>query len=243
MGRPRNGEPYLKGGVYHIRFQGDKGGGTSLNTTNQREARRLGEALARKRGATMPSLVRGGEPAAPRPTLSPPTPENGSNGPIVPSSSGDALGDWLGSDSEFEAGTDRARPDSPTAPPSASREVSGYVSPSPTSGLTSEEKSRMHGLLSGIVGRANVLGLGLAVRIFGRVPAEPEPADMELLNRAWQLQLDELLEGKEIKPYMLIIGASVGLGVGMYAGGEPIPPKPKNPGGAAATVTPLHTVP
>lgn len=225
MGRPANGVPYLKGGVYHIRFKGDKDS-TSLDTRNASEAKRKGAQVAANRGMT--TALR--ESAHPKARAVPVT----SAGPPMTTASGltggDALDGWLSSESEFdggqvEPGTDRTHPDSP-----------GFVEPqpytevavsTPSKGLTSDEKSRMHGLLSGIVGRANVLALGLGVRIFGRVPAEPEPADLELLNRAWQLQLEELLEGKEVKPYVLIIAASAGLGVGMWAGGEPIPPKPK----------------
>ncbi len=245
MGRPSNGVPYLKGGVYHIRFQGDKGGGTSLNTTNARQAKQLGENLARKRGATMPSLVKGSDPAPRPPTAAPTVSASGVSGANALAGnadmlSGDALSGWLASDSEVQGS---GAPD-PSGKASASPSSSQTALAPSSSGvsLTADERSRMHGLLSGIVGRANVLALGLGVRIFGRIPAEPEPADMELLNKAWQLQLDELLGDKEIKPYMLIIGASAGLGIGMYMGGEPIPPKPSK-GGAVATVTPLHSVP
>jgi hypothetical protein len=95
-----------------------------------------------------------------------------------------------------------------------------------TASLSSDEKMRLHGLLASVVGRLNVLGVGLGVRIFGRIPAEPEAADMELLNKAWALQLNELFADKEIKPAILIAAASVGLGVGMYVNGED---KPKPP--------------
>ncbi len=238
-GRPRNGVPYLKGGVYHIRFQGDKGTGTSLNTTSEREARRLGEALARKRGATMPSLVARSSPPSPSaPVDAPASQGSDSVSGALPSPSGDALTGWLSSESEF-AGGSAFDPSSAAAP---APEGGVTLSPSEHSaitGLTSAERSRMHGLLSGIVGRANVLALGLGVRIFGRIPAEPEPADMELLNKAWQLQLDELLGDKEIKPYVMILAASAGLGIGMYAGGEPLPPKPKK----GAEQAPLVSVP
>jgi hypothetical protein len=81
--------------------------------------------------------------------------------------------------------------------------------------------------MAGVVGRLNVLGVGLAVHVFGRVPAEPEPADMELLNKAWALQLNEWFSDKEIKPAILIAAASVGLGVGMFVNGTPKPPKVK----------------
>lgn len=249
MGRPSNGVPYLKGGVYHIRFKGDKGGGTSLNTTNARQAKALAEGIARKRGVTMPSLVTGGQPsAAPRPTLmgSPIGGASGAPGADASADTGapvrvgsDALDSWLGSSSEFEGQAGYEPPAGGSGAPATSQEP---LSLSPTSpGLTSDERTKLHGLLSGIVGRANVLALGLGCRVFGRIPAEPEPADLELLNRAWQLQLEELLGDKELKPWMMICGASAGLAIGMYAGGEPLPPKLKK--GQEAPQAPLSSMP
>lgn len=247
MGRPRNNVPYQIKGVYHIRFTGDKTA-TSLNTRSLSEANRNARAVATKRGVTSPEVARESitRPAAPVSTAGQAS-HGAPTSVFAPSvdgaSSGDALSSWLASDSEFTSSPGGEPAPTGSASPGANQgDLWAPPKDSPKAGLTTDERSRMHGLLSGIVGRANVLALGLGVRIFGRIPAEPEPADMELLNKAWQLQLDELLGDKEIKPYVMILAASAGLGIGMYAGGEPLPPKPAK-GQPAATGAPLSSVP
>jgi len=224
MGRPRSNVPYPIKGVYHIRFTGDKAA-TCLNTRNEREANRVAKQLAEKHGKMTPDTARSQVASTVKITSTSPEPS------AIVSDGEDALGGWLGNPSEFEgqAPAPVAQEPKPTTSVAPSWEpVSDLPDlPAPKVGLSDTEKARMHGLLSGIVGRVNVLVLGMGVRVFGRIPAEPEPSDMELLNKAWELQLNELLGNQEIKPYILIIAASAGLGIGMYAGGEPLPPKPK----------------
>src|SRR5947207_13010366 len=126
MGRPSNGIPYLKGGVYHIRFQGDKGTGTSLNTTSARDAQKLAEDLARKRGKTMPSLVKGRAPSATLlPTHSAVTvPVTGASpSQSFAAASGDALDSWLGTDSEFDGQAPQGPEPGASASPGASQEA------------------------------------------------------------------------------------------------------------------------
>lgn len=163
------------------------------------------------------------------------------NGPVV---TGSPLDDWYNGESEFQRTESTgvvapqtsggSVPDaplsavSPSQAPTGLAKVINWEGTPGADGLSSDEKMRLHGLLASVVGRLNVLGVGLGVRVFGRIPAEPEQADMELLNKAWALQLNEMFADKEIKPAILIAAASVGLGVGMYVNGEDKPkPPPK----------------
>lgn len=246
MGRPTNGVPYLKGGVYHIRFKGDKDA-TSLDTKSENVARQRAKSVVRARGESGPPR----RPAVSKPDVSP------SEGPSSPIVGGggyrpsvgidtDPLADWVANASDFD-GMDGAGDVTPNLPGSGGGER--VQDPQPTGGgtalkpweadagkkgLTSEEKERMHSLLAGVVGRANVLAVGFAVRIFGRIPAEPTSDDTALLEKAWALQLNEWLADKEIKPAILIAAASAGLGIGMYVQGEPKPKKEVAPDGSQA---------
>lgn len=172
--------------------------------------------------------------------------------PVGPTTGGsDALGDWYAGDSSFEGNNDeisnregsgrilggspepKSEPtsDSPAVLPVSSGNTTGALQSSglsweqPKPGLTTAEKEKLHSLMAGVVVRVNVLLLGLGVNIFGRIPAEPAPEDTALLEKAWQLQLNEWFANTEISPKILIVAASAGLGIGMYVQGEKKPPK------------------
>lgn len=262
MGRPTNGVPYLKGGVYHIRFKGDKDA-TSLETKSESVAKQRAKSISRARGETGPSS----RSALATPIVSSPEKPavvmSGGGGPPAGALTTDPLADWQSGESVFD-GSDVAggRANGNGASHSTDLAGSGSGESSQNSddrggwvrglspakpwelepgkkGLSLEEKERMHGLLAGVVGRVNILAVGLGVRIFGRIPAEPEPADTELLNKAWEMQLADLLANKELTPAIMICAASVGLGVGMWANGEAKPKKEKEPDGSQAHTAPL----
>lgn len=240
MGRPSNGKPYLKNGTYHVRFKGDKGPDTAtdLGTKSLSVAASRVKEVVRMR-------ERNGQPSNP-PAISTIQPVPGSdsgNKPVSTDSQG-PLDDWYKGDSVFTPTESRGFADLPTKPTfEDASPVFGPALPTPSlpnngtlakidweatpgvAGLSADEKLRLHGLLGSVVGRVNVLAIGMGVRIFGRIPAEPEEADLELLNKAWEMQLKEWLADTEIKPAVLIAAASIGLGVSMYANGEPKPPK------------------
>lgn len=249
MGRPANNVPYLIKGTYHIRFQGVKTP-FSLSTTNAQEAEKRAIALRRKRGVAAPvakpTKRKETAPQATKSAAKPPATQGApSSVPPGPSGEPSLLDDWASTESEFDgAETDEtgsgafvgddsfSSEGSPDLLPPSIGDTSGPTSAvpweesKPNSLLTTEEKSRVHGLLAGLVGRINILAVGYAVKVFGhRTPAEPDEKDTALLDKAWSLQLEEWLGDTEIEPKVLILAASAGLGLGMYLGGEPLPPK------------------
>lgn len=101
----------------------------------------------------------------------------------------------------------------------------GSVSTEAGSGLHLSEidKQRFHGLMSGIVTRLNVVIVGGTIKIFGRQPAEPDDADIKFLEKAWEAQLSQWFETDTVPPWVLILSASLAMGVGMYFGGTALP--------------------
>jgi hypothetical protein len=67
--------------------------------------------------------------------------------------------------------------------------------------------------------------------MLGRIPAQNEDEESEeLLREGWGLQLDEVFVQHPPAPWMVIAAGSIGIGVGMYMDGTPIPKeKPKPP--------------
>lgn len=217
---------------------------TDLGTNNSRvAATRFAEVLRLRNGRPKP--VQGNKDSVVR---IPDVPGTGIVQDSTEDSTEDALRDWYGGESEFDkveqTGSGWVADGAPKATDGASSTDGGNWSASLApnenvsgpdvqglrslpKGLSTEERERMHGLLASVVGRVNVLAVGMAVHVFGRVPAEPDPKDTELLDKAWALQLSEWFANKEIKPYVLILGASLGLGIGMFAEGTPKPKKVK----------------
>lgn len=246
MGRPTNGIPYLKGGIYHIRFSGEKNA-ISLDTKSASIAQTRARSVIRARGeAPAKSTPREASPVDVRSDLgSGKLAIVGGGGPPAGAGTSDPLSDWQSGDSVFDvdgggeggatnsSGSGEGKP-MPTGDPVQPVQALKPWEAEKRGGLSLEDKERVHGLLAGVVGRVNVLALGFGVRIFGRIPAEPEPADMELLNKAWSLQLNILLENKDLSPALLIAAASAGLGISMYVNGEDKPKKESAPDGSVA---------
>ena len=196
--RVRNGVPYQKMGRWVVRHGKGPEGLTWLAAQNEEQARL---EVANRRAP------------------SPPTPL-----PRTPGT--DALDTWLSSrplpDEGDEEPIFRAPMDAPAQPAESLIPAS---LPMPT--ITADERVQFHGMLAGIVSRANVLVLGAGVKMFGRQPEEPSEKDTELLDKAWSMQLQIWFADTTVAPWVLICAASASLGIGMWAGGTPIPKKGK----------------
>lgn len=200
--RVRNGVPYQKMGRWVVRHGRGPEGLTWLAAQNEEQARL---EVAQRR--------------APAPATPPPrTPGT------------DALDAWLSTrpavleDSDEEPVFTAPRPP-PPATPALEPIIALENLPAPT--ITSEERVQFHGMLAGIVSRANVLVLGAGVKMFGRQPEEPSEKDTELLDKAWSMQLQIWFADTTVAPWVLIAAASASLGLGMWAGGTPLPQKGK----------------
>lgn len=91
--------------------------------------------------------------------------------------------------------------------------------------------------LKGMVTQVNVVAAGMAVKLFGRNPAEPDEAEIAMLKEAWEAYIDELFGKVEVQPWVLLLIGNVMIGMSMYANGEPIPkkkPQPQVPGAEVA---------
>ena len=93
-------------------------------------------------------------------------------------------------------------------------------------GLTDEQRDKLKSSMGTMAAQANIMLLGLGVRIFGkRQPEMPEDKDTELLGMAWGMQIEEWFGSQKIEPWVLIAGSSAVLGVGMFFNGDPLPGK------------------
>jgi hypothetical protein len=142
--------------------------------------------------------------------------------PIPRTPGTDAIDTWLSTrplpeESDESVFTPSGRVETPVK---LSESISLDSLPAPK--LNSDDRIQFHGMLAGIVSRANVLVIGASVKMFGRQPEEPSEKDTELLDRAWAMQLEIWFADTSIPPWVLICAASGSLGIGMWAGGTPI---------------------
>lgn len=202
--RVRNGVPYQKMGRWVVRHGKGPEGLTWLAAQNEEQARL--EVASRRAPAPVTPLPR--------------TPGT------------DALDTWLSSrpavmdepDDEPVFTAPRPSPVA-TSPPEPAQSIALDSLPAPT--ITRDERIAFHGMLAGIVSRANILVLGAGVKMFGRQPEEPSEKDTELLDKAWAMQLQIWFADTTVAPWVLIAAASASLGLGMWAGGTPLPQKGK----------------
>lgn len=197
--RVRNGVPYQKMGRWVVRHGKGPEGLTWLAAQNEEQARL---EVAQRR--------------APAPTA-----------PLPRTPGTDALDTWLQSRPTIEESEDEPiflPPQTAGVTPSVQPAIPDSL-PAPT--ITSDERIAFHGMLAGIVSRANVLVLGAGVKMFGRQPEEPSERDTELLDKAWSMQLQIWFADTTVAPWVLICAASASLGIGMWAGGTPLPQKGK----------------
>lgn len=215
MARPKDGVPYLRWKKWVVRDPELR----VLSAKTEKAA--FAEAAATKPRVRKPGI---------RVTENPVRPPGSE-----PGNAGTPLDAWLGSlpsEEEQSAGFDQDDGSSFSEPsytpenplkleytPNEKPPVPGELT------ISKAERDQFHNLLSGIVTRANVITLGYSIKLFGRQPAEPSPADTALLEKAWAAQLSMWFGSTEIAPWVLILAASAGMGLGMWAGGDPLPPK------------------
>jgi hypothetical protein len=122
------------------------------------------------------------------------------------------------SQSSYQAPTQPSLPaTSPVAPSVQSRVAEA---------MPADKRRKVADLLAGVATRLNVVAVAASVKLLGRVPATEEDEDAEAaLKEGWALQLEELFVNHPPAPWMIILGGSAAIGLGMYTNGTPIPKK------------------
>jgi hypothetical protein len=124
------------------------------------------------------------------------------------------------------------------------------VAPKPTRqkpGLTPEQSAKIAAGLKKTVTNVNVIVVGAAVQMFGRVPAPLDDEEVALLQLGWEMYIDEMFSRAKIKPWHLLLAGNVMIAAAMYVGGTPVKklPPPGDPAKQAksfqqpATITPI----
>jgi hypothetical protein len=91
---------------------------------------------------------------------------------------------------------------------------------------TPAEQRELAQMLGSVFSAANKGIVGWSVRMMGRIPDPPTDKEEAVLDKAWAMQVEKWADGRELSPIIVIAGASVGMGIGMYTQGKPIPKKP-----------------
>ncbi len=91
-----------------------------------------------------------------------------------------------------------------------------------------ERNAKLAAGLKGMVTQVNVVVAGMAVKLFGRNPAEPDEAEIQMLREAWAAYIDDMFGKIDVEPWVLLLVGNVMVAMSMYANGEPIV-KPKLP--------------
>lgn len=228
MARKPTFTPKLLGQKWYVYVP--KRGLVNLETTDEKEAYTKAHQFQAEYETATPST-------APKPQAAP----QGS----PPSTAAEMLKAWASSPSTSAASS----PSLPVTPQPqqslfqpatpTSTSVTSTPSLSPTAVkveavMPADKRKKTADLLAKVATRLNVVAVAASVRLLGRIPAKDEDEDAETaLQEGWSLQLEELFVSHPPAPWMIILGGSVAIGVGMYADGTPIPKKPKlaPPGG------------
>lgn len=91
-----------------------------------------------------------------------------------------------------------------------------------------ERNAKLAAGLKGMVTQVNVVVAGMAVKLFGRDPATPDEAEIQMLREAWAAYIDDMFGKIDVEPWVLLLVGNVMVAMSMYANGEPIV-KPKLP--------------
>ncbi len=96
-------------------------------------------------------------------------------------------------------------------------------------GLSPEQNAVLASGLKKTVANLNVVIVGAAVDMFGRVPCALDDEEVKMLELGWELYIDEMFAKAKMKPIHLIIMGNLMIAASMYAGGTPKPKKPATP--------------
>lgn len=88
-----------------------------------------------------------------------------------------------------------------------------------------ERNAKLAAGLKGMVTQVNIVAAGMAVKLFGRNPAEPDEAEIQMLREAWESYIDDMFGKLDVEPWVLLLIGNVMIAMSMYANGEPIPKK------------------
>lgn len=92
--------------------------------------------------------------------------------------------------------------------------------------MPTDRRKKVADLMAKGMMRLNVAACALTVNLLGRVPGkESDDESEEVLQEGWSLQLEEWFVDHPPAPWMVILGGSMSVGIGMYMNGTPKPPK------------------
>lgn len=255
MGRLPNAPSQKADGYWYSRHPG-------LKRTVRLAATTFAEAMAEQQSFYGVAHA----PASPTPTVSSnPIPTGGNNGgssvlnldddePTPP-------GGGRKADSAIDLLSTWAKSDTPVAPPATTQVQTppintNQMAPGPIpafkpvkiqKGLTPEQSAKIASGLKKMVTNTNIVVIGAAVQMFGRVPAQLDDEEISLLQMGWDMWLDELFLKAKLKPVHLVIVGNIAVAISMWATGKQAAPKidPKSikaAPGHQATVTPIVPV-
>jgi hypothetical protein len=152
-----------------------------------------------------------------------------------PLEAADLLSSWSKSreDKPAEPQTTVKAPEAPT--PSLASPSTWFAPSSPAKpvgkkpGLSPEQSAKLASGLKKTVANLNIIIVGAAVDMFGRVPAPLDDDEIQLLQMGWEMYIDEMFAKAKIKPWHLLLAGNVMIAAAMYVGGTPkvkqLPPK------------------
>jgi hypothetical protein len=96
--------------------------------------------------------------------------------------------------------------------------------------LDDGEVAKMAEMTAVIGVQLNTLLIGWGIKVFGRrSPDEPDEALERMNLKGWTAALRKIVGNREASAFGVILVSSVGMGLQMYAGGEPLPDEEKRP--------------
>lgn len=217
---------WTKTGNWHTTIVGPGGAKTKrdLGTADRAEALRRAAAAVGERAETT-LAVHGGRPAqtAHAPPPAPPPARPGE----------DKMRALFARDAAAAQRSADVAPPSPSEPtrpasPAEGGATPGGLRPAPSGkvALSDDESKKLAELAASVAVQLNVLMVGGMVRVFGKRKPNTEDVDedWEAMNhKGWTPLLEKLVGQREASPLGIVLVSSVGMGIGMYAGGTPLP--------------------
>lgn len=93
--------------------------------------------------------------------------------------------------------------------------------------MPEDRRRRLADLCAKGLEKVGVLLVGVGVRVFGRVPSpDVDPEERDVMREGISLWMEEVFVDHPPRPWMVVGGAAVGIGIGMYVDGTPIERNP-----------------
>lgn len=239
MPRRPSFKPFKRGGVYHIYSPLD-GGVLSLQTSDLQEAE--GKAFSHHEAYKAQWSKDGKMPKTKA------TAPKSRTAPVKQPSAESMVSKWIQStpsSAPIASEPSFSGPTSPSpsfltsdpSPPKSSVESSTSLTKSSGDSastqsrvgelLPDDKRRRLANLCARGAARISVLLVGVSVRVFGRVPSpDVDPEERAVLQEGLALWMDEIFVDHPPRPWMVVGGAAVGIGIGMYVDGTPIKREP-----------------